>query len=131
MAPARFAAIRARRRRCISYLAVVLTLGLLAVGCGAQSHSAALSAATTKRPDTIVIDNFMFSPPVLTVSPGAKVTITNHDAATHTVTATGNGFHTVVVPPHATTTLSAPSKAGSYSYMCDIHEFMRGTLVVR
>jgi plastocyanin len=130
MAPARFAAIRARRRRCISYLVVVLTLGLLAAGCGTQSHTAALSAAT-KRPDTIVIDNFGFSPPVLTVSPGAQVTITNHDAATHTVSATGNGFRTVVLPPHATTTLTAPSKAGSYSYMCDIHESMRGTLVVR
>jgi plastocyanin len=68
----------------------------------------------------------------LTVSPGAKVTVSNQDSATHTLTATGDkAFDTGDVGPGKSVTFTAPTKAGSYSYLCDIHQYMTGTLVVK
>lgn len=103
---------------------VALSVLLVVLGCGSSGGSAA--------PDAISIKNFMFSPMTLTVSPGAKITVTNEDSATHTLTATGDkAFDTGEVDPGKTVTFTAPSKAGTYSYLCDIHQYMTGTLVVK
>ena len=40
----------------------------------------------------VVIDNFIFSPPTITVPVGATVTWTNHDNVAHTVTSADNQF---------------------------------------
>ncbi|WP_405652791.1 cupredoxin domain-containing protein [Streptomyces sp. NBC_00019] len=93
--------------------------------------SAAISDGTgTAR---VVIENFTFSPADLHVRPGAKITVVNRDSAAHTVTATGDKttFDTGNITGGATVTFTAPSKAGSYSYVCTIHPNMKGTLTVR
>ncbi len=73
----------------------------------------------------------MFSPMSLSVSPGATVTVKNEDSATHTVTASDKSFDTGDVAPGGTKTFTAPKKAGSYSYICSIHNYMQGTLTVK
>ncbi|TJZ49707.1 metal-binding protein [Streptomyces piniterrae] len=80
----------------------------------------------------IIIKDFKFVPAsLLGVRPGAKVTVVNMDSVPHTVTATGSGsFDTGNIEPGKTATFVAPSKAGSYPYDCDIHEYMEGTLTV-
>ncbi|WP_225448675.1 cupredoxin domain-containing protein [Streptacidiphilus sp. P02-A3a] len=79
----------------------------------------------------MTIHNFAFSPATLTVTPGEKVTVVNQDSTAHTVTATGTkAFDTGDVAPGATATFNAPSTAGSYPYICTIHQFMHGTLTV-
>lgn len=97
-------------------------------GCGSSHHSAARAG----QPDTIVIRNFAFEPSTLVVAPGAKVTVHNEDPATHTVTATGDpkAFDTGDIQPGATVTFTAPTSAGSYPYICQMHQFMNGTLRV-
>jgi plastocyanin len=110
-------------RLLLAALAVLLVL----TGCGSGRTGGGATA-----PDAITIKNFMFSPMTLTVSPGAKVTVTNEDSATHTLTATGTkAFDTGDVGPGRTVTFTAPSTAGTYSYLCDIHQYMSGTLVVK
>ncbi|QMU73827.1 hypothetical protein GXP74_15155 [Streptacidiphilus sp. P02-A3a] len=80
----------------------------------------------------IVISNFAFSPMDLTVSPGQKVTVVNHDSTAHTVTASaGNAFDTGDIAPGRSGTFTAPTKPGSYHYLCSIHQFMQGTVTVR
>ncbi|MBI3659019.1 CHRD domain-containing protein [Candidatus Acetothermia bacterium] len=80
-------------------------------------------------PNSVNIQGFAFNPPELTVSVGTKVTWTNLDSTTHTVTSrsglfdTGNlgrsqqGFFTF-------------DKAGSYDYFCKIHPSMEGKIIV-
>ena len=83
---------------------------------------------------TITIKNFAFSPSTLTVGAGANITVHNIDSATHTVpssTASRAAFTTGDVGPGGTVTFTAPTKAGTYPYVCMIHQFMHGTLVVR
>jgi plastocyanin len=111
---------------------MLVALGVLLVLTGCGSSGSGGSTGGVAAPDTISIKNFMFSPMTLTVSPDAKVTVTNEDSATHTLTATGDkAFDTGDVGPGRSVTFTAPSKAGTYSYLCDIHQYMSGTLVVK
>ena len=127
---------RSRRRVLVSVGSAML---LLAAGCSSSSNStgssgastAATSSATTAA-DTIVIQNFAFSPATLTVAPGTTVTVVNKDAVTHTLTSTAStrAFDTGDVAAGSSTTFHAPATAGTYSYICSIHTYMHGTLTV-
>jgi plastocyanin len=66
-----------------------------------------------------------------TVAPGATVSVTNMDSATHTLTATGGQFSTGNVTQNQTKTFTAPAKPGTYSYICNIHQYMTGTITVK
>ena len=114
-------------------LAAVLVLA----GCGSGSGTLA-GTRPASRPghvtaNTIVIKSFMFHPASLIVAPGATVTVHNEDSVTHTLTdkASPKLFSTGDVAPGQVKTFKAPGKAGSYPYICTIHQFMTGTLVVR
>ncbi len=78
----------------------------------------------------VMIRDFMFSPVDVTVAPGATVTIVNQDSANHTLSATDHSFDTGNIPGNATGTFTAPTRPGTYSYICAIHPFMTGTLTV-
>lgn len=117
----------------VALLTAVLAAAVGVAACGSSHHVSASRSGHPPAADTIVIKNFAFSPATLTVGPGAIVTVHNDDSATHTVTATGSSkpFDTGNVAPGASATFTAPSVAGSYTYICRIHQFMHGTLVVR
>jgi plastocyanin len=110
---------------------------LLLAGCSSSGNSSSGTATATTSSaaaaaDTIVIKNFSFSPATLTVAPGTKVTVTNEDSVTHTVTSTASphAFDTGDVSAGATLTFTAPTKAGTYTYICSIHTYMHGSLTV-
>jgi plastocyanin len=119
--------------------AVVLVLGaalLLAAcssggrsGSSASGSSSGSGAATST--ESITISNFMFSPMHASVAPGSTVSVTNKDSVTHTLTSTGGRFNTGEIGTGQTKTFTAPSKAGTYGYICNIHQYMMGTIVVR
>ncbi|HZU48135.1 MAG TPA: cupredoxin family copper-binding protein [Mycobacterium sp.] len=79
--------------------------------------------------DAVSIDNFAFVPAKLTVAAGSTVTWTNHDEEPHTVAASDGSFHSPGMDAQASYshTFSAP---GTFDYVCSIHPFMRGTVVV-
>lgn len=110
-------------------LLVLLCLGLL-TACGSTTQPQA-TGGTATTPDTITIKNFAFTPMDLTVTPGTKITVRNDDTATHTLTASNKSFDTGDIAPGATATITAPTKPGEYAYLCDIHQFMQGTLTVK
>lgn len=119
----------ARLKRPAMFAVAVLASVATVTGCGSSHHSATSVGAA----DTIVIKNFAFNPSSLTVAPGATVTVRNADPATHTVTASGASkpFDTGDIPAGKTVTFTAPTKPGTYPYICQIHQFMHGTLQVR
>jgi plastocyanin len=107
---------------------------LLLAACGSSTPTKSSSAATSASSSggsSISISNFMFMPMSLSVSPGATVKVTNKDSATHTLTATGGQFHTGNITQNQTKTFKAPSKPGTYHYICNIHQYMMGTIVVK
>lgn len=73
--------------------------------------------------------NFAFNPSGLSVRVGTRVTFTNRDEATHTVTADGGLFNSGDIPSgqsYAYTFMGA----GSFAYHCQIHSSMTGTISV-
>lgn len=82
-------------------------------------------------PNTIVIKNFVFVPAALTVAPGAVVMVDNQDTAPHTVTAEDEGFDTGNLEGNQRGSITAPTTPGDYPYICDIHQYMKGTLTVK
>lgn len=128
-------------RRKLSALLVLLIL-LGTGGCAGGSGSPASTSAPPPGPAygagptagtaaaTITIKDFAYGDP-LTVAPGAAVTVTNMDAAAHTVTADEGSAFDVQVNGGGTATFTAPTKPGSYAYHCTYHPGMHGTLVVK
>jgi plastocyanin len=108
---------------------VAAALLLSACGRGGSSGMAGASASPVAT-NALIITNFMFSPMAAAVAPGSTVRVTNKDSVTHTLTATGGQFNTGDIGPGRTKTFTAPTKAGTYHYICDIHQYMRGTIVV-
>ena len=119
-------------------VAILIAAVLLVASCSAgpkqappptSSSAASPTAVQAASGPTISIADFRFiSPP--SVSPGAKVTVTNSDGAEHTVTAdSGNAFN-VEVDGKGTATLTAPSQPGTYAYHCNYHPMMHGQLIV-
>ncbi|MEP6527849.1 MAG: cupredoxin domain-containing protein [Nocardioidaceae bacterium] len=79
----------------------------------------------------IVIKNFTYMGPT-SVKPGAMVMVTNKDSETHTLTSDQSGLFAVNVGASGGSAMfNAPTKPGSYSYHCDFHADMHGTLVVK
>ena len=107
-------------------LLLAAALGSLAapgpVALGADT-AATVTAAVT-------IDNFTFTPAVLTVPVGAAVTWTNHDDIPHTVVLPSPASKSPVLDTdeHFNVTFA---KAGTYTYFCGLHPHMQGTLVVK
>src|SRR4029077_6936641 len=102
-----------------------LALGLAACGSSAKSTTPAASSSGTAQ--ITIDDSFPLHP--TPVKAGSTVTVKNDSTSQHTVTQDGGGFN-VTIDPGKTATFTAPSKAGSYKYHCNIHNFMHGTLTV-
>lgn len=96
------------------------------------------AAATHARPAVelhrksvqVTIRNFAFQPKRLVVSPGTTVVWTNKDSEPHTVTSDHPAFASQAINTGGHYTLVA-RKRGTFTYHCQIHPFMHGTLVVQ
>jgi plastocyanin len=124
---------------------LALCLVVLLTACGgtttttsASTPTTAPTAAPTNTPTTaptstgnsVSIANFAFSPTALTVKTGTKVIWTNNDTVTHTVTANKGAFNSGPLAPGSTFSFTF-TKAGTYSYHCNIHPSMMATIVVQ
>lgn len=115
-------------------IVMLVACALLFTACGG-GHNSSAGAGTSGSPNAqsrpaITITNFMFSPMALRVSPGATITVTNEDSATHTLTATGGEFNSGVIAQNQTKSFEAPKAPGTYHYICNIHQYMTGTITV-
>ena len=86
--------------------------------------------ASAAEPVLVTIKDFKYTIPS-SVAPGSKVTVKNEDAQNHTVTSAPRGAFDVNVPAGGTATFTAPTKPGSYKFICTFHADMLGALVVK
>ncbi len=125
-------------------LSTCLALGLVAAGCGGgddnggggsaktteQKQPASGGTASTK-PVSVTMKNIQFNPKTTTVPPGATVTWTNKDTASHDVTAAefksgaSGGLNPGDSYKHTF------GRMGTFKYRCTVHPGMEGTVVVK
>ena len=77
----------------------------------------------------IRIADYSFGQP-RTVEAGAVVQVSNADAEAHTLTAEDGTFDTGSVDEGTVVSFTAPTVPGTYSFYCDIHPSMTGSLVL-
>jgi plastocyanin len=127
-----------------SPLLVLPALALALAACGGSSSSDSSnsgSTTTSQAPSpsvaaaagaTLDIQNFAYVPEPLTVTAGQVISVTNQDAKAHTVTSSTAGlFKADKIAKGTPVTFTAPAAAGTYTYICDYHPKMKGTLIVK
>jgi plastocyanin len=128
-----------RRIEMKKYLALTISLilaSMLLFGCTNSTATKTTSQSTTTSPTTsssgsaVTISNFAFSPETLPIKVGTKVTWTNNDSVTHTVTSDNGVFNSGSLSPNATFSYTFNS-AGTFNYHCSIHTSMKGTIIVQ
>jgi plastocyanin len=122
--------------------ASALAVAVFAAGTGASgappmrgameaAHSSARTViAVHERVVHVQIRNFAFRPARLVVSPGTRVVWQNHDGDPHTVSSVTGHFSSPALDTDGrfARVFRTP---GTYPYLCTIHPFMRGVVVVR
>jgi amicyanin len=90
---------------------------------------AAEAAADKAGEATVMIDNFTFNPPRITVKAGTTITWTNDDDIPHTVASSTKAFKSKVLDTEEkfSFTFTTP---GTFEYFCSLHPHMVGTVVV-
>ncbi|SBS75819.1 Plastocyanin [uncultured Mycobacterium sp.] len=109
------------------------SVGMPGMTSGMPGMGPIASATTSTTPPVagtaVDITNFAFAPANLTVKVGDTVTWTNKDEEPHTVVANDGSFHSPGLDANGrySFTFTTP---GSFDYICSIHPFMRGTVMV-
>ncbi len=80
--------------------------------------------------ETVVVSNNTFNPSTITVNVGSTITWSNNDTVTHTVTADDQSFTSGLLKKSTTwsRTFSTP---GTFTYFCEIHPDMTGTVIAK
>jgi plastocyanin len=94
---------------------------------GAAGSAAVEAVAGTA---TITIDNFAFAPPDLTIATGTTVTWKNEDGEVHRVKDDHNRFSSAALDTDDSFSHTF-TKPGVYHYICTIHPYMVGKIVVK
>jgi plastocyanin len=90
---------------------------------------ALLLAGASTQPSIHMRDD-AFTPATITIQTGQTVLFVNDDDDAHTVTATDGSFDSKGLDTHATWS-HAFAKAGTYHIFCELHPFMKATIVVK
>lgn len=115
-------------KRYITAFITVVLVSLLS-NCSSASNTTTPPAAPAGG-NTVEISNFAFTPASLSITVGTKVTWTNKDNTAHTVSADGGVFGSGSMAPKATFDYTF-NTAGTFTYTCSVHPYMKGTIVVR
>jgi plastocyanin len=101
-----------------------------AVAVHGQRHSVVnVPLAHTAGDPGVTIADFHFTPGTTTIHAGDTITWTNNGPSSHTATASGGAFNTGVLHKGQSSSHTF-TQAGTFAYVCSIHPFMHGTIVV-
>jgi plastocyanin len=107
-----------------------LLLGALRLAGGVAMLGATMRVVAAKDGTEIGIDNFKFAPTPLMVPKGATVTWVNRDDIPHSIVCQTLGFRSHPMDTDGSASLIF-DQPGRYEYICGLHPFMRGTVIVQ
>jgi plastocyanin len=93
------------------------------------SGSAPAPSGEAARSEKVKIVEFVYGPDPVTVQTGGKVIWQNEDAAPHTATADDGSFDTGTIEQGKIKSETF-KQAGTFTYFCEIHPTMHGTVEV-
>jgi len=96
----------------------------------APTHSHTQPAASVETPVEITIDNFTFTPAVITVEPGTMVRWLNRDDIPHTVVAKSLTFKSKALDTDDSFSHRF-NEVGVVDYFCSLHPHMTGKIIIR
>ena len=111
------------------------SVAVLLAACGDDSPDRADTSPTTapaaQESGTAAVDivGFQFEPGDLTVARGTTVTFTNSDDFEHSAVADDDSFDTGAIAGGASADVTF-DEAGEFPYLCGIHNYMKGMIVV-
>ena len=110
--------------------AVVGLAALAAAALPVLTSAGEAVVAAAASPATVEIDNFAFAPAILTVTAGTTVTWKNEDDSPHRIGDQNGTFKSAALDTDDTFshTFAAP---GEYPYICTMHPYMVGKIIVR
>jgi plastocyanin len=81
---------------------------------------------------TVVIKDMKFNPQTIEIQNGDSVQWKNEMPFAHTSTSDdGTSWDTGPIAGNTTSPAETPAASGNYPYHCNIHPFMKGTVVVK
>ncbi len=101
----------------------------LGAGAGALVAAVGLKAVRADDGTKVVIGNFAFVAPLLRVKAGTTVTWVNQDDIPHSIVCPPLQVHSHPMDTDETFSYTF-AKAGVYDYICGLHPFMHGQVVV-
>lgn len=115
---------------------IIAAIALMAVNYVRKYPISYAPSPTPVETNNIAIKNFSFDPAAISVEKGTAVTWTNKDSAEHQIASDPYPSHTVL-PELFSAPLSQNqsysftfNKTGVFSYHCQIHPSMKGTVTV-
>ncbi|MGQ0670104.1 MAG: cupredoxin domain-containing protein [Actinomycetota bacterium] len=118
------------RRSCVALVAGFGMSSLVVSPALAGGGGGCYGPATDGSGVTVAIRNFCFTPTVLHVQPGDRITFVNRDSSPHTVTGANGVWGTFDELDRGDAVAYAFGEPGTYSYFCAYHIGMVGTVVV-
>jgi plastocyanin len=127
---------------------LAVAAALAAAGCGSSSSGGSTTPTSSSPPSTnppgvsgssasegaqrsanVPIKGFKFVPATIKLKGGGRITWVNRDSAPHTATAKDHAFDTGTLQQGQSKTITL-KRPGTYAYICTVHPFMQGTVVV-
>ena len=110
-------------------LATAVVLALTGAACGGGGRRPdCTSENATKLTGTLMVKDFAFSPNCFSVASGSTISVANGDSGAHNFTVKGTDVF-VPLPGGETGEATAPAP-GTYDFVCTIHRWMTGTIIV-
>jgi plastocyanin len=119
-----------RRQRITLLLGAVGVAALLTAALPELTAAGEAVSAAAASPATVKIDNFAFAPATLTITVGTTVTWKNEDDSPHRIGDKDGTFKSAALDTDDSFshTFATP---GKYPYICTIHPYMVGKIIVK
>jgi plastocyanin len=101
----------------------------VAIVLALAAFTPSVQKATAQTAASVGIVDFEFQPATTTIEEGGTVTWTNQGAQMHTATGDAGEFDTGQLAPGQSGSATFDT-AGTYTYHCEVHPFMTGSIVV-
>jgi plastocyanin len=118
-----------RRILCLVAFSFLALLVFAPVAQAQQQQNQDMVGQPTPKEWSVAIEDFYFEPANAAVNPGDTITWVNEGNHPHTVTADDGQFHSEVLNPGDSFSVTFP-EAGTFGYHCEIHPSMTGSVTV-